>query len=110
AGTSSFAADFQRHGIRDRRGRSLRQFDLNTRMFKYPCSFLIHSSSYAGMPSQMRDHVENRLAMVLTGRDQSRDFDFLGPQDRRAIGEILSDTLPGFKQRMKDARSAGSEL
>lgn len=42
-GTSSFAADFARRGPRDGRGRSLRDFDLQRRLFQYPCSYLIYS-------------------------------------------------------------------
>ncbi len=103
AGTSSFREDFEAQGINDKRGRSFRQFDLETRLFKYPCSFLIHSSSYAGMPNEVRDHVENRLALILTDRDTTGDFDFLSGQDRMAIREILADTLDGFKQRLENS-------
>src|SRR5437763_14352468 len=37
-GTSGFAAEFEKRGPRDSKGRSLYQFDLKTRMFRYPCS------------------------------------------------------------------------
>ncbi len=102
AGTSSFRRNFEQQGIQDSRGRSLRQFDLQTRLFKYPCSFLIHSTSYAGLPVEVREYVENQLALILTGRDESAEFDFLGDQDRKAIREILCDTLPGFQLRIDD--------
>src|SRR5205807_1429575 len=45
AGTSGFAAEFAARGPFDERGRSLRQFDLTTRLFKYPCSYLIYSDA-----------------------------------------------------------------
>jgi hypothetical protein len=102
-GTSTFTCDFEKNGRKDSRGRSLREFDLETRLFKYPCSFLIHSSSYAGMPKEVREYVESRLALILTGRDGTGEFDFLADEDRKAIREILSDTLDGFKQRIDDA-------
>jgi hypothetical protein len=41
AGTTDFAKDFAAIGPRDAEGRSLRDFDLTRRMFKYPCSYLI---------------------------------------------------------------------
>ncbi len=100
-GNSEFAKEFEGRGVKDRRGRSLRQFDLKTRLFKYPCSFLIHSTSYAGMAPEVREHVESRLATIVAGRDESGEFDFLADDDRKAIGEILSDTLPGFATRLK---------
>jgi len=40
SGTSSFAADFAKAGPHDSRGRSLRDLDLQTRVFKYPFSYL----------------------------------------------------------------------
>ena len=104
-GSSSFAKEFEQRGIKDDSGRSLREFDLKTRLFKYPCSFLIHSDSYAAIPQEVRDHVENRLARILVGQDESEEFDHLSEQDRRAIAEILSDTLKGFRERLEDARN-----
>lgn len=104
AGSSDFVKDFEECGIRDKRGRSLRDFDLETRLFKYPCSFLIHTTSYTGLPEEVRAYVEDRLAKVLLGQDTSGDFEHLTPNDRQAIREILSDTLPGFRERVEDAR------
>ena len=49
-GNPEFVRDFTASGIRDSQGRSLRDLDLQTRMFKYPCSFLIHSDAFANLP------------------------------------------------------------
>ena len=53
-GTSRFADEFAALGPRDKRGRSLREFDLTTRMFKYPCSYLVYSSSFATLPQRRK--------------------------------------------------------
>ena len=45
-GTSDFASEFSARGPRDGQGRSLRDFDLTTRMMKYPCSHLIYSEPF----------------------------------------------------------------
>jgi hypothetical protein len=37
-GSPAFAVEFQKRGPRDGKGRSLRQLDLNARLFRYPCS------------------------------------------------------------------------
>jgi len=42
-GTSTFSKEFAAAGPKDSTGRSLRDLDLNRRMFRYPCSFLIYS-------------------------------------------------------------------
>src|SRR5205085_4252246 len=41
-GTSAFAAEFAARGPADGQGRSLREFDLQKRLFKYPCSYLVY--------------------------------------------------------------------
>jgi hypothetical protein len=98
-GTSGFAAEFARQGPRDSKGRSLRDLDLQTRMFKYPCSYLVYSEAFDGLPDAVKDYVWRRLWYVLSGRDTSRDFDHLSAADRQAILEILLATkkdLPGY--------------
>jgi hypothetical protein len=95
AGTSDFADEFEKRGSTDKQGRSLREFDLHTRLFRYPCSFLIYSESFASLPAAMRDYVDVRLAAILAGDDTSAEFAHLSAADRQTIREILSDTLPG---------------
>ncbi len=96
AGTSGFAEQFAQQGPRDAQGRSLREFDLQQRLFKYPCSYLIYSDSFASLPHAMREYVDARLAAILAGDDQSAEFAHLVPADRTAIRQILADTLPGW--------------
>jgi len=91
-GGSEFVVDFAARGPRDRQGRSLRDFDLRTRLFRYPCSYLINSRSFEALPELMKVQVYHRLREVLTGRDSSPQFAHLSPDDRRAILEILLDT------------------
>src|SRR5262245_63451003 len=40
---SAFAKSFASAGPRDRKGRSLRELDLRTRVFRYRCSYMIYS-------------------------------------------------------------------
>ena len=97
-GTSTFAADFVKQGPRDSKDRSLRELDLQTRVFRYPLSFLIYSDSFDALPAAIKEHVFRRLFEVLTGADTSTDFAHLSSADRQAILEILSETKPEFKQ------------
>ena len=95
-GSSTFTKDFAALGPRDRKGRSLRDFDLETRIFKYRLSYLIYSDAFDAIPAPARDYLLHRLFEVLTGHDQSPEFAGLGPAERRAILEILADTKPGL--------------
>jgi hypothetical protein len=95
-GTSGFTEEFAARGPRDTQGRSLRDFDLRTRIFKYPCSYLVYNEAFDSLPTQARDYVYHRLFEVLTGRDQSPEFAKLNGDTRRAILEILLATKPGL--------------
>jgi hypothetical protein len=95
-GTSGFAEEFPSRGPRDSQGRSLRDFDLTRRLFKYPCSYLVYSSSFAALPAEARDYVLRRMWEVLSGKDQSAPFAHLSPADRAAVLAILRETLPNL--------------
>ena len=104
AGVSDFAEEFSARGPRDSKGRSLRDFDLQTRLFKYPCSFLIYSDAFDALPEPMADAVYSKLLEVLTAPSSSEDegnaFTHLGISDRKAIREILAETKPAFRARL----------
>ncbi len=91
-GTSGFTEEFEKLGPKDSKGRSLRDFDLKTRMFRYPCSFLVYSKAFDSMPQLVKDRLYKRMWEVLTERDKSSQFAHLSAADRRAILEILLDT------------------
>jgi hypothetical protein len=97
-GTTSFAKDFSSRGPRDRQGRSLRDFDLKTRLFRYPCSYLIHSMAFDTLPAPVKDHLLRRLWEVLTGRDQSPAYARRTAEERKAILEILRETKQGLPE------------
>lgn len=96
-GGSTFAAEFSERGPRDSRGRSLRDLDLNARLLRYPCSYLIYSSSIDSLPNLAKTYVYRRLWEVLSGKDTSPDFAHLSPADRTAIMEILQETKPDIR-------------
>jgi hypothetical protein len=95
-GSSGYTEEFSARGPRDPEGRSLRDFDLRTRIFKYPCSYLIYNEAFDFLPAQAKDYLYHRLFEVLTGRDQSPEFARLSGDTRRAILEILLATKPGL--------------
>ncbi|HUN28057.1 MAG TPA: hypothetical protein VMU67_17305 [Steroidobacteraceae bacterium] len=95
-GTSGFDTWFEAQGPRDRLGRSLRELDLKTRLFRYPLSYLVYSAAFDGLPPYARDYVYGRFAQVLTGRDDSDKYAALSAEDRKAILEILTQTKPDF--------------
>ncbi|MBI5084502.1 MAG: hypothetical protein HZB13_07890 [Acidobacteria bacterium] len=96
-GTSSFTSDFPALGPKDAKGRSLRDFDLQTRLFRYPCSYLIYSEAFAALPAPLKQRVWARINDVLSGKDQSAAFAALSAADRRNIREVLDATAQNIK-------------
>ena len=91
-GTSGFAAQFSARGPRDSKGRSLRDLDLERRLMRYPCSYMIYSDAFNALPPTARDAVYRRMWQVLSGADATPKYARLSPADRQAIVEILRDT------------------
>ena len=101
-GSSAFARGFQARGVRDSKGRSLRDFDLHNRIFRYPCSYLIYSDAFDSLPEPARGYVYHRLLQILSGQDQSQDFARLSTADRQAVLEILLATQPGLPDEWRE--------
>ena len=97
-GVSSFARTFAERGVRDRQGRSLRDFDLKKRLFRYPLSYVIYSDAFDALPATARDLVYQRLYEILTGVNTDATFAHLSQRDRRAILDIIRDTKPHLPQ------------
>jgi hypothetical protein len=79
---SAFAKSFSSTGPRDHRGRSLRELDLQTRLFKYRCSYMIYSPAFDALPSEAKAAVLKRMRELITDRDTI---------------EILDDTKAGWR-------------
>jgi hypothetical protein len=104
-GVSTFRETFPKRGPRDRHGRSLRDFDLQTRLFRYPLSYTIYSPLFDGLPGPVRDRVYRKLYDALMARGSIK-LDRLSPAGRRAIIEILADTKAGLPPYWRPDRAA----
>jgi hypothetical protein len=92
-GVSSFTETFPARGPRDSRGRSLRDFDLQTRLFRYSLSYMIYSPVFDALPRTAKDEIYRKLFKVLTSNPEGR-YARLSVEDRKAILEIVRDTKP----------------
>lgn len=82
-GVSAFATTFAQSGTRTRDGRSLRDFDLQTRLFKYRCSYMIYSPAFDALPGEVKREVFVRLRRAITDRDTIA---------------LLDETIPEWRQ------------
>jgi hypothetical protein len=103
-GGSGFAERFSNIGPRDRKGRSLHQLDLNRRLLRYPCSYLIYSPAFDALPPSAKEPIYRRMWQVLSGQERDARYQSaLSLADRQSIVEILRDTkkdLPPYFQNV----------
>ncbi len=94
---SGFAADFQEAGRQDPQGRSLRDLDLQTRLFRYPMSYAIDSVAAKSLPGPLRDLVWTRLGELflapLREEDREKYGPYLNAENQAAVREILLATM-----------------
>ena len=91
-----FAASLLARTPKDHRGRSFAQFDLDTRLLRYPFSFMIYSDAFNALPPGVKAPVYRRMMDTLSGNDARAHRPRTSADDRRAILEILRETKPDF--------------
>ena len=92
----AFAASLEARTPKDRHGRSFGQLDAVNRLLRYPCSFMVYSEAFDGLPKPVRAAVYSRMLDVLSGHEARAARVRVTPADSRAILEILKDTKPDF--------------
>jgi hypothetical protein len=102
--TSGFAAKFAALGPNDSQGRSLRQLDLNKRLMRYPCSYMIYTAAFDHLPVIARDAIYRRMWQILSGEEQGEKYSRLSVSDREAIIEILKATKKGLPDYFQPVR------
>ncbi|MDR0782030.1 MAG: hypothetical protein LBF16_15325 [Pseudomonadales bacterium] len=86
SGAADYAAWFQQQGPRDAQGRGLRDFALDTRLFRYPLSYLVLSRDFDSLPPYAKDYVYQQIAARLA-HDTTLSAT---AEERQAALEILS--------------------
>ena len=92
-GNADYRRWFEQQGRRDPQGRSLREFDLQTRMFKYRLSYLVTSPAFTALPAEIRLEVWKRIkdSFLTTGGTHSA-------AEQQTILEIVRATVAGLPQ------------
>jgi hypothetical protein len=91
--SSGFPEIFEARGPRTKDGRSLRQFDLQTRLFRYPLSYLVYSEAFASLPPEALDAVAARIARELKDPARRPILEILR-ETRAALPPALARSLP----------------
>lgn len=92
-GGEAFADAFLKQGIKSAKGKSLRDFRLYGRIFKYRCSYMIYSKAFQSLPALVKIRVNHHLRLALA--DDSENH--LSSREKKVLREILEETVPSFK-------------
>jgi hypothetical protein len=90
-GDPDYVRDFLEGRRASKRGLSLKDLDLKTRLFKHRCSFMLYTDTWEHAPKELKDRVYYRMAEAL--RDAQPSMSHLATEERRVIREILKETL-----------------
>lgn len=101
AGTSPFVSEFSAKGPKDSQGRSLRNFDLNERMFKYPLSYLVLTPGFENLPKEAKYSATKKIVEILKKGSAEEKYAHLTPERRAVLCEILSQTSPYWKAKLE---------
>jgi hypothetical protein len=90
-GDPAYARDFLEGRVMSKRGLSLKDLDLKTRLFKHRCSYMLYTETWEHAPKELKERVYYRMAEAL--RDAQPSMPHLAMEERRAIREILKETM-----------------
>jgi hypothetical protein len=100
-GTSGFAERFVARGLSDGQGRTLRELDLRTRLFKYPLSYVINGEAFAALPAIAKRYVYGRVQEILSTDAPGEEYARLAEMDRAAMLAVLQATNPEFASMIR---------
>jgi len=100
-GIGGFAEAFGRQARGAADGRTLKDLDLQRRVFKYRCSYLVQSPSFDRLQPALRKRVLRRLWRVLSDPSSDRRYAYLEPEERQAIRRIVGSTVSNLPPNWK---------
>lgn len=95
-GDPTFQTAFQSEVPRSNSGRSLKDFDLLSRLFKHRLSYMIYSESFDALPEELKSAFYQKLLPALDDPEAHEFSKHWSLKEARRIKEILSETKPGF--------------
>jgi len=95
-GDPALKAHFLKNARKTKLGVSLRQFNLRTHLFKYRCSYMIHSVAFSGLPGPLKKRVLLNLRAALDPVKSHPASGHIPAGEKKAIGLILASTLDNY--------------
>ena len=105
-GDPTFQQAFSRNAPRTSDGRSLKDFQLLTRLFKYRCSYMVHSLTFTHLTPPLKETVLAGLWKALQDEDPAGRYAYLGASEKKHIQKILVETLKDAPPEWKSGLAA----
>ncbi len=102
-GDPAFQSAFTRNAMPSSEGRSLKDFQLLNRLFKYRCSYMIYSLTFKSLTPPLKETVLANLWEALDGSDPEGRYAYLSISEKKNIQRILAETLPDAPAQWKKA-------
>lgn len=93
SGDLAYQQAYAKRFPRARNGRSLADFQLQSRLFKYPCSTMVYSPAFANLPTELRQIVLSDLKQSLEADPSPANYPHIPASTRVKIVEILEETV-----------------
>jgi len=92
-GDAAFQEAFTKRAPQTKEGRSLKDFQLLNRLFKYRCSYMVYSITFKNLMPQLKQTVLAGLWKALDDKEAGGRYSYLGGSERKNIKHILAETL-----------------
>jgi hypothetical protein len=86
-----FVEQFMQRAVRDSKGRSLRDLDLESHLLKYRCSYMIYTEQWQRLNKRLKHDIYETIKAALNGENPLAYH--LPLPERQAIMEIMRDTV-----------------
>ena len=97
-GSEEFQTAFRKNARQTTEGKSLKDLQLLSHLFKNRCSYMIYTSTFTNLPAPFKAIVFRQLKEILDAETAPENFGHLSKGERRRIKQILTETLPGLPE------------
>lgn len=99
---SAFKTDFLLNRRKAADGTSLKDLDLQTRLFKHRCSYMIYSAAFEGLVLPLKQRIYSELKKALNQEQPPPEYAYLSHPEKEIITSILRQTLPDLTRFLEN--------
>lgn len=99
-GGDAFQEALLANAPRSQDGRSLKDLELLSRLFRHQLSYMIYSQAFDHLPEPFKAVFYEKLHAILIGKESSDRYAYLKESERHRILKILTETKPEFAERL----------